>query len=200
MVFSSLFFVFFFLAVCMGVQYFLPDITRKNMVLLGFSLVFYAWGGPKYLILLLAMVAITWFGGCRMEDAVNQKQKKGFLIATVGLDLLILAIFKYTGFFLSNVQLLTGFPKVVPEIALPIGISFYTFQLISYAADVYRGEVRAQRKYWLLLLYAGLFHQCIAGPIVRYRDVNHDILHRKVSCASPWVWPRRPFWPTAAPR
>lgn len=80
---------------------------------------------------------------------------------------------------MGNLQSPFGWPEVIPQIVLPIGISFYTFQLISYVVDVYRGEVRAQKKYWILLLYASLFHQCIAGPIVRYRDVAQDLAKRR---------------------
>ena len=168
MVFSSLLFVFLFFIVNMIVQALVPDMRKKNIVMLAFSLVFYAWGGPKYVVLLLGMTFICWAGAMYISFwARTRNQRKLGMAVTAILALLILAVFKYTGFFLSNLQLLTGFPKVVPQIALPIGISFYTLQLLSYVVDVYRGEVEPQEKYWLLLLYAGLFHQCIAGPIVR---------------------------------
>lgn len=125
---------------------------------------------------------------------------------TVGLCLLILGIFKYTGFFLENIQHLFGVPRVIPNIVLPIGISFYTFQLISYVVDVYREDVPVQRNYFLLL-YASLFHQCIAGPIVRYETVAQDLVaggppgtrSAGASAASRWVLPKKPFWQTAAP-
>lgn len=97
----------------------------------------------------------------------------------VGLQLALLGYFKYAGFILENVKRITGVPEVIPEIVLPIGISFYTFQLISYVVDVYREEVAPQKKYWLVLLYCSLFHQCIAGPIVRYKDVAREIEHRR---------------------
>ena len=181
MVFSSLLFVFLFFAANIVVQALVPGIRKKNIVMLAFSLVFYAWAGPKYILLLLGMTFICWAGGMYIAyRARTHRQRKAALAITVTLMLLILCIFKYTGFFLQNLQLLTGFPKVIPQIALPIGISFYTFQLLSYVVDVYREDVEPQEKYWLLLLYASLFHQCIAGPIVRYKDVNDDILHRQV--------------------
>ena len=181
MVFSSLLFVFLFFIANLIVQALISDMRKKNIVMLAFSLVFYAWGGPKYVVLLLGMTFICWAGAMYISFwARTRNQRKLGMAVTAILALLILAVFKYTGFFLSNLQLLTGFPKVVPQIALPIGISFYTFQLLSYVVDVYRGEVEPQKKYWLLLLYAGLFHQCIAGPIVRYKDVNQDIMYRKV--------------------
>lgn len=179
MVFSSMLFVFAFLSANLLSQLLLRTPTAKNIAMLVFSLIFYSWAGPKYLLLLLAIVAICWLGAWLIEG--YPEKKKPFLAITVSLCLLILMFFKYTGFFLSNIQLLFGVPKVIPNIVLPIGISFYTFQLISYVVDVYREEVPAQRSYWTLLLYASLFHQCIAGPIVRYQDIAQDIAVRKTS-------------------
>ncbi len=181
MVFSSLFFVFVFLVLNYLAQAMCGSIKGKNIAMLVFSLLFYAWGGPKYLLLLCGMAAICWLGALLVECSVTSLQKKSIFIATCVLMLGLLGYFKYATFLLENLQALTSFPSVIPEIILPIGISFYTFELLSYVADVYRGEVRAQTKYWILLLYASLFHQCIAGPIVRYQDVEHDILHREVS-------------------
>ena len=185
MVFSSLFFVFVFLFANLLTQALVTDLKKKNIVMLCFSLVFYAWGGVRYVPLLLGMTFICWFFALRIQSAqsAGRGSGKGDLIACIVLQLVILGIFKYTGFFLRNVQIVTGVPKEIPNIVLPIGISFYTFQLMSYVVDVYRGDTDAQPKYWLLLLYASLFHQCIAGPIVRYRDVENDILHRRVKMA-----------------
>ncbi len=185
MVFSSLFFLFVFFIANVLTQALVHDLKKKNIVMLCFSLVFYAWGGVRYVPLLLGMTAICWFFGLRIQNAQasNRGSGKGSLIACIVLQLIILGIFKYTGFFLRNVQLIAGVPKEIPNIVLPIGISFYTFQLMSYVVDVYRGDTDAQPKYWLLLLYASLFHQCIAGPIVRYRDVENDILCRRVKMA-----------------
>ena len=147
--------------------------------MLVFSLVFYSWSGPRYLVLLAGMTLICWAGALAIER--YPRYAKAAMIATVALALTILGVFKYLGFVLTNFQHLFGVPTVIPQILLPIGISFYTFQLLSYVVDVYRGEVEAQPTYWLLLLYASLFHQCIAGPIVRYRDVRDDILTRRVT-------------------
>ena len=184
LVFSSLIFVFLFFTANILTQAFVSDMKKKNIVMLCFSLVFYAWAGIRYVPLLLGMTFICWFFALRIDDARRRGANgKGSLIACTVLVLLILGIFKYTGFFLRNFKAITGVPKVIPNIVLPIGISFYTFQLLSYVVDVYRGDAEVQRKYWLLLLYASLFHQCIAGPIVRYRDVNADILNRKVKMA-----------------
>ncbi|MBR3076408.1 MAG: MBOAT family protein [Oscillospiraceae bacterium] len=181
MVFASLIFVFLFFISNIITQAVVTDMRKKNIVMLSFSLVFYAWAGIRFVPLLLGMTFICWISALLIDRYWEDlRAKKLILVVCIVLVLLILGIFKYTGFFLKNVQLLFGFPKVIPTIVLPIGISFYTFQLLSYVIDVYRGDAEVQRKYWLLLLYASLFHQCIAGPIVRYRDVYQDILHRRV--------------------
>ena len=179
MVFSSLLFIFGFLVICYALYTVMPGIRSRNVVLLLFSLVFYAWGGPSLLVLLVGMTLICYLGG-RLIHAYPSRRKL-WLILTLTVCLGLLAVFKYTGFFLSNVQALLGVPEVIPAITLPIGISFYTFQLISYVIDVYRGEVEPQKRFWLLLLYASLFHQCIAGPIVRYSDVNEELEDRRVT-------------------
>ena len=181
MVFSSLLFVFLFLTLNLVFQARLRGVRAKNIAMLAFSLIFFSWAGPRYVALLLLDTALCWLFALRIEK--NPRTKKRSLVLCTALLLAVLAVFKYTGFLLGNLQSLTGWPEVIPEIVLPIGISFYTFQLISYVADVYRGEVPAQKKYWMLLLYASLFHQCIAGPIVRYRDVAADLERRQVHSA-----------------
>ena len=178
MVFSSLLFLFAFLVICYLVYVIMPGMRTRNAVLLLFSLIFYAWGGPRLVLLLLFMTFACYLGGVLI--ARWERRKKLWLIGTLVVCLGLLAVFKYTGFFLSNVQGLFGVPATIPSITLPIGISFYTFQLISYVIDVYRGDVPAQKNYFLLLLYAALFHQCVAGPIVRYSDVNEEIVGRTV--------------------
>ena len=178
MVFSSLLFVFLFLALNLVSQAALRGARQKNIAMLLFSLVFFSWAGPRYVVLLLLDTALCWFFAICIER--EPQRKRLHLSLCVALVLLVLGIFKYTGFLMGNLQSLFGWPEVIPQIVLPIGISFYTFQLISYVVDVYRGEVRAQKKYWILLLYASLFHQCIAGPIVRYRDVAQDLAKRQV--------------------
>ena len=171
-------FVFLFLTANLLSQLLLKSPKQKNIAMLAFSLIFYSWSGPRYLFLLLGMVLICWAGALLLSRQESDRSRKAVMIVTVALCLVILGVFKYTGFFLSNVQAVFGVPKIIPNIVLPIGISFYTFQLISYVIDVYRNEVPPQKKYWMLLLYASLFHQCIAGPIVRYQDVHMDILRR----------------------
>ncbi len=180
MVFSSLFFVFFFFALNLIAYNFAGNIKQKNMVLLIFSLVFYSWGGPQYLLLLLAMVFCSWIFALQIERADDKQHKKWFLIGNCVIMLGLLGIFKYLNFFTGITSTLFHIPKEATQIVLPVGISFYTFQLLSYVVDVYRGEIEAQKKFWYLLLYASLFHQCIAGPIVRYQLVADEIEHRKV--------------------
>ena len=181
MVFASMLFVFFFLTANLISQLVLKTARGKNIAMLVFSLIFYSWSGPRYLFLLLGMVLICWLGALGIQRSRGKRERKRYLILTVALCLVILGVFKYTGFFLGTFQSLFGVPETIPTIVLPIGISFYTFQLISYVVDVYRRQVRAQEKYWVLLLYASLFHQCIAGPIVRYQDIRQDIIRRRAT-------------------
>ena len=180
MVFSSLFFVFFFFALNLIAYHFAGNIKQKNMVMLVFSLIFYSWGGPKYLLLLISMVFASWIFALLIYQYQDTKWSKIFLICDCVFMLGLLCIFKYLTFFAGITNTIFKLPKEIPQIALPIGISFYTFQLLSYVIDVYRQEVKPQEKFTSLLLYASLFHQCIAGPIVRYQLVADEIDNRKV--------------------
>ncbi len=182
MVFSSLLFVFLFLSFNLLSQIVLKKTEYKNAAMLAFSILFYCWAGPLYFLLLLFDVFVCW-GAARLIENADKTDRKILLAFSLFAVLLVLGIFKYTGFVCGTLQSVFGFPKEVVSIALPVGISFYSFQLISYVADVYRGQVAAQKKFWVLLLYACLFHQCIAGPIVRYSDVEKDILTRRVNRA-----------------
>ena len=182
MVFASLFFVFVFLTANLLSQIILPNAKWKNIAMLTFSLIFYAWTGIRCLLLMLLMVFICKVGAvCIEEDGKRGHSKTLPLVITIFLCLAILGVFKYAGFAVSTAAFIAGQDFTIPEIVLPVGISFYTFQLISYVVDVYRGEIAAQRSYWQLLLYACLFHQCIAGPIVRYKDVQQDLVERKMT-------------------
>lgn len=153
----------------------------KNVVLLIFSLIFYAWGEPVYVLILIGMTFVDWGGARLLGRAKTPGARKATLTAVCIVNLGLIGVFKYTGFLLTNVYALFGISAEVPKIALPIGISFYTFQLLSYVVDVYRGQVKPQRKFSTLLLYASLFYQCIAGPIVRYADVEKEILDRRAT-------------------
>lgn len=179
MVFSSLFFVYMFLSLNLFFYYMAKRTSTKNVIMLLFSLVFYSWNGPKYLILLLTMTFIAW--SAAMLITAYPKARKFYLVISIVLFLLILGYFKYAGFFAEIFNYFSPTDISIPNIILPIGISFYTFQLLSYVVDVYRGDVGVQKNYFTLLLYASLFHQCIAGPIVRYSDVEKDIMHRELN-------------------
>ncbi len=183
MVFSSLFFVFFFLVISYGIYFFAKGIKAKNIILLVSSLIFYAWGGPVLVFLFCLMTFVCWIGALLINQNTLTNIRRALCITTVAICIAILFIFKYAGFSMSVAYSIFGIDSAIPSIALPIGISFYTFQLMSYVIDVYRGEVEAQNKYWLLLLYASLFHQCIAGPIVRYSDINKEIADRQITLA-----------------
>lgn len=152
--------------------------TVRNAVLVVFSLLFYAWGEPVYVFLMLGCVVINYLAG-RVIDASTLHRKKA-LVAGVTCNILILCTFKYLGFFAAQLLGL-GIPVEVPNIALPIGISFYIFQSISYLVDVYRGEAHAQRRFSDLLLYVSMFPQLIAGPIVRYNTIAQEINNRQVT-------------------
>ena len=178
MVFSSLVFLFLFLAIHLFF-YHMVDERYRNVVLLVSSLIFYSWGGPRYLVLLMGNTLASWGFALLIERSDSPGKRKLWLVAECVVLLGVLGIFKYLGFFCANFQAIFGVPELIPEIVLPIGISFYTFQLISYVVDVYRGEIDAQPSYWKLLLYSSLFHQCIAGPIVRYQTVAEQIDERR---------------------
>ena len=175
MVFSSLLFLYAFLPVCLLLYFLVPGLKGKNIVLLCASLVFYAWGEPVYVFLMLAVAALNWGFGLLLE----KKRSKGLLALCVALNLASLVVFKYAGFLVENCNALFGTALRDPQISLPIGISFYTFQALSYSVDVYRKDVGVQRSYWKFLLYVSMFPQLIAGPIVRYVDVAAQIESRE---------------------
>ncbi len=181
MVFSSLFFLFFFFVICMALLFAVRTTHRQNIVLLVASLIFYAWGGPALLLLLCGMTLLCYLGARIIESFEDRFYRSLTLFMTVSVCLLLLGFFKYAVFLAGMIAPLIGFEGELPNIILPIGISFYTFQLLSYVIDVWRGEVTAQRKYWKLLLYASLFHQCVAGPIVRYQDICAELEERTLT-------------------
>jgi len=174
-VFSSLTFLYLFLPACMLFYYMAPSLSARNWVLVVFSVVFYAWGEPVYVLLLLFSTLANYAFGRLMYRA-----KRKILIAALIVNLGLLGFFKYAGFLVENLNLL-GFEIPVPRIALPIGISFYTFQALSYVIDVYRGEVEVQRSYRDFLLYVSLFPQLIAGPIVRYSELEKELRTRRTT-------------------
>ena len=179
MVFSSLFFLYAFFPLCMVLYALARTIPARNAILLIFSLIFYAWGEPVYMLLLIGMAFFDWLFALQMPKG----NRKLWLVLACVVNLGILGVFKYLNFAADNLAALFGADSPIPAIALPIGISFYTFQLLTYVIDVYRGEVLARRKFTTVLLYASLFHQCIAGPIVRYADVENELTARRVDWA-----------------
>ena len=185
MVFSDLFFLFVFLPAFM-LTYLLATwydrsrqtLTARNWALVLFSLIFYAWGEPVYVFLMLFCVLVNYLAGLGIDR--QEKHRKAALVAGLTCNILILCTFKYLGFFATQLNSI-GIPVAVPNIALPIGISFYTFQSISYLVDVYRRESPVQRRFGDLLLYVSMFPQLIAGPIVRYNTVSAELHDRHVS-------------------
>lgn len=179
-VFSSLFFLFVFLPVTLILQHFMPDIKKKNAVILIASLFFYAWGEPKWIVLMIAVSLIDYIAGLFINIFRGRVGAKIAMISATVLTLGALIVFKYMNFLTGNIDSLFG-TSIKTNIALPIGISFYTFQALSYVIDVYRGDVKCQKNYFKLLLYVSMFPQLIAGPIVRYSDVEKEITCRTVT-------------------
>ncbi len=179
MLFSSITFLYYFLPLTVAF-YFLVPRRLKNVVLLFASLVFYGWGEPKYICLLGLTVVLGYGFGLLVERYRNKRAGRILCITSVVVTLSFLVYFKYTDFFLSNIHAVTGWNIALLRLTLPIGISFYTFQIISYTIDVYRGET-AQRSLIDLAAYVTMFPQLIAGPIVRYSDIADQISARQHS-------------------
>lgn len=179
MVFSSLVFLFVFLPITL-LFYFIVPRKYRNFILLIVSLIFYAWGEPVYIVLMLFSTVIDFINGLLVEKYADQPKKaKKVVIFAVIVNLSLLTFFKYSGFIVSNVNALIGTTFTVPDIALPIGISFYTFQTMSYTIDVFRKDAPAQKNIINLGAYVTMFPQLIAGPIVRYQTVAEQLNHRK---------------------
>ena len=177
MLFSSIPFLFYFLPLVLGI-YFLVPRCLKNAVLLLASLVFYAWGEPKYVLLMIASITLFYLCGFAIGKAEKQAWKKVWLTASVVGSVALLGIFKYADFFIDSFNAVTGLSVPLLKLALPIGISFYTFQCLSYTIDVYRGNVAVQKNPISFGAYVALFPQLIAGPIVRYVDVARELESR----------------------
>ena len=182
MLFSSITFLYVFLP-CVILLYFLAPKRLKNTVLLLVSLVFYAWGEPVYVVLMAVSILQGYVFARLIEFANSKNTKKLWLIASLAVSLGLLAYFKYANFFLESFASVTGLSVPTLKIALPIGISFYTFQILSYVVDVYRGDVPAQKNILSLGAYISMFPQLIAGPIVRYSDIAKSLNERTHSVA-----------------
>ena len=180
MIFSSIPFLYYFLPVVLMV-YFLTPRRGKNGVLLLASLAFYGWGEPKMLLLMVFTTALFYFCGLAIGRAGDQLWKKFWLVVSVVVGVGLLGLFKYADFFVESVNAVTGLSLPLLKLALPVGISFYTFQCLSYSIDVYRGRVPAQKNLVSFGAYVALFPQLIAGPIVRYADVARELEQREHS-------------------
>ena len=190
MLFSSIPFLYYFLP-CVLLLYLVAPRKLKNSVLMLSSLFFYGWGEPKYLILMLLSITQGYIFGRLVEKYRGQRRAKLFLTLSVVFSFLMLGYCKYADFFISSFNAVTGLSIPLLKIALPIGISFYTFQIVSYVIDVYRGDVSAQRNYVNLAAYISMFPQLIAGPIVRYADIAGQLENRTHSTAKTSLGVRR---------
>ena len=181
MVFSSIIFLFTFLPITLGL-YFISPRKFKNLTLLIISLVFYAWGEPLYIFLMLFTTIFDFFmGKIIAKNIIYEKKAKYILIFTVAVNIFILGFFKYYGFLVDNLNALFSLNITKSTLPLPIGISFYTFQTLSYIIDVYLGKVKVQKDIISFSLYVTMFSQLVAGPIVRYSDINSQLEERQES-------------------
>lgn len=181
MVFSSLFFLYFFLPLCVIIYASAKKLKTRNNVLLIFSLVFYAWGEPLCVLLLIASAAVNFVLGLCIDKYRDKTGGKIAVTSAIVFDIAMLGIFKYSGFIVENINAVTHLSLPVPDIRLPIGISFFTFQMISYVIDVHWENVDVQKNYPKFLMYVSLFPQLVAGPIVRYSTIEAEISNRKTT-------------------
>ncbi|MEA4824400.1 MAG: MBOAT family O-acyltransferase [Clostridiaceae bacterium] len=179
MIFASLLFLYLFLPLNLIIYFSCKNIKARNLVLLGFSLFFYAWGEPLWIFVLILTALVDYMCGLLIEQNRGTPRAKVGLVISLVTNLGLLATAKYAGFFIGSLNAVLPFTLPVPSIALPLGISFYTFQTLSYVIDVYRGNVAAQRKYPDYLMYLSLYPQLVAGPIVRYATVAAEIDDRR---------------------
>ncbi|MDR3271286.1 MAG: MBOAT family protein [Peptococcaceae bacterium] len=184
MVFSSLIFLYAFLPVCLILYACAPGIRSKNIILLILSLVFYAWGEPVWVSLLFAISIVNYCGGLMIGKYHGRWQAKTALITTLVFNLGLLGAFKYLNFFLDNLGLLWHHTFMLSPIALPIGLSFYVFQALSYNIDLYRDQTQVQTSFVKFFLFISLFPQLVAGPILRYSDIAPQLSQRQST------WPR----------
>ena len=180
MLFSSITFLYCFLP-CVLLMYFVAPDRMKNLVLLLSSLFFYGWGEPKFLVFMLVSVTQSYIAALLIERFFKTKIAKLAFVLSAVASLGLLAYCKYADFFIENFNVLTGLSVPLLKVALPVGISFYTFQILSYVIDVYRGDVPAQRNFIDLAMYIAMFPQLIAGPIVRYSDIAKSLKGRKTT-------------------
>ena len=191
MVFSSLLFMFRFLPAVILLYYAVPRRMRNLVLFLG-SLVFYAWGEPVYVVLIIFSSLVDYIAGMAVAVCRSKGYGRGAVLAlcsSVCINLGLLGFFKYANFILCNISRFTGMDMPVPDVALPIGISFYTFQTMSYTIDVYRGDAKVQKNFITFGAYVAMFPQLIAGPVIRYKDLDNELRNRteSVRCFSDGV-------------
>jgi len=178
LIFSSLLFLYIFLPACLLLYFMFPQIKVKNGILIVFSLFFYAWGAPAYVPVLVGTAFVNYLSGLLLQKQKKPAVKKLTLVLSLVVNLSSLAFYKYAGFLVESFNAVTSLAIPVPRIVMPIGISFFTFQSMSYTIDVYRDEVGTQRSFWRFLLYVSLFPQLIAGPVVRYSEIEPQLKER----------------------
>lgn len=183
MVFSSLVFLCVFLPIVLITYNFSKNITYKNIILVVSSLFFYAWGEPSYVIMLMLSILINYIFGRVIDAAYGTVTSRIMTVIAVMLNLGLLAVFKYTGFFVENINALFRIGIPDPQIGLPLGISFYTFQTLSYILDVYNGKTKVQKSLIKFGAYVSMFPQLVAGPIVRYTDIAREMDSRRTTVA-----------------
>lgn len=179
MVFSSVIFMGIFLPIVLILYFLAKKRKTRNFILLLTSLLFYAWGEPRWIAAMLVLTYIDYLFASRVNNMSNRSRRKLFLGFVVFANLLILFIVKYFDFFMSSINKVTKAHLPLLNISMPIGISFFTFQALTYVVDVYRGDAEVQKSYLDLLLYISMFPQLIAGPIVRYSDIDRQIQNRQ---------------------
>lgn len=179
MLFSSMVFLFVFLPCFLGLYFLVKNVKYRNFILLVFSLLFYAWGEPIYIFLMILSIVVNYLFA-KAIDVYKSKAKK-ILILSLIFNIGLLLVFKYTDFFINTFNTIFSLNVNLLNIALPIGISFYTFQILSYVIDVYRGDVKVQNSIMNLACYVSAFPQLIAGPIVRYSTINEELHKRRVT-------------------
>jgi len=186
MVFSSLAFIYGFLPLCVLLYYATKVMAIRNLTLLLFSYLFYAWGEPFWVLLLAFSSVFDYANGLLIAKFRGTWKAKGVLIGSIVVNFGMLAAFKYGGFLYDNIAYFIKLPFARPEVDLPIGISFYTFQTVSYTLDVYRNEVKAQKNFVAFMMFVSMFPQLVAGPIVRYNAVEDQLLKRDFNWDRIW--------------